>query len=269
MNKAQNHKAYKPVYQVRKNTGKARQIQKATQKLSVQSIRDICLRLGFDMSLPQLTALHDYIFLLQKWNQSMNLVGKNSWEDILTELVVDSLHLAKYLSLHPIYGPQDMIFSYADEKIHSFQYYAKNRDFEAWDLGAGAGLPGIPLRILWNQGNYTLVEVREKRSLFLNMACTKLGLENTFVCRDRAENFMQDKKAHLIVSRAFMPYEKMLPFVAPYLDNAENNASVIFLTLEKIDAKKYSSQEYQWNTKNIYEYSVKNSKKYFCEIEKI
>ena len=53
---------------------------------------------------------------------------------------------------------------------------------------------------------------------FLNTVCTKLGLENTFVSRGRAENFMQGKKARLIVSRAFMPYDKMLPFIAPYFD---------------------------------------------------
>ena len=156
-----------------------------------------------------------------------------------------------------------------NEKIYSFQHVENEQNFEAWDLGAGAGLPGIPLRILWNQGNYTLVEAREKRSLFLNMVCTKLGLENTFVCRERAENFMPNKKAQLIISRAFMPYAKMLDFVAPYLASQNENGAIIFLTLEKIDAAKFNTETVRWNTKNIYEYSVHNKKRYLCEIEKI
>ncbi len=274
MNKMPKANPYKPVYSIKRSTQKAKQVQRATQKLSVENVRELCRKMGFLPTVPQLAALQEYLFLLQKWNQSMNLVGKNTWEDILTELAADSLHLAKYLNSHPVFAPSGVPFFAQEEKLYSFACYENEQNFSAWDLGAGAGLPGIPLRILWNQGEYTMVEAREKRSLFLNMACTKLGLENTFVCRDRAENFMEEelqenRKAKLIVSRAFMPYEKMLPFVAPYLASGSDNGSIIFLTLEKIDASKYNSQEFQWNTKNIYEYSIKGKKRFFCEIEKL
>lgn len=260
---------YKPIYAVKKSRKNAFKVQQATQRLSVENIEQRCLKLGFSLTVPQLSALYNYLFLLQKWNQSMNLVGKSLWEDILSELIVDSFHLAKYLNAHPFFSPADMPFSAQNEKIYSFQYHENKHNFEAWDLGAGAGLPAIPLRILWNQGKYTLVEAREKRSLFLNMTCTKLGLENTFVCHDRAENFMQNKKAQLIVSRAFMPYDKMLDFIAPYLASQEENGSIIFLTLEKIDASQFNSETFQWNTKNVYQYTVHNKKKYLCEIQKI
>lgn len=269
MNKTQKPNPYKPIYKVKKNSGKAKQFLRTAQKLSVQSVGEHCLKMGFSLTLPQISALHDYLFLLQKWNQSMNLVGKSSWEEILDELAADSLHLAKYLNSHAYFAPSSVPFFSQNEKIYSFQYYENEHNFSVWDLGAGAGLPGIPLRILWNQGQYTLVEAREKRSLFLHTVCTKLGLEQTFVCRDRAENFMQNKKAKLIISRAFMPYDKMLPFVAPYLSDSCEQGSIIFLTLEKIDASKYNSPEYRWNTKNIHEYTVQGKKKYFCEIEKL
>lgn len=260
---------YKPIYAVKKNAKNTFKVQQVTQKLCVDSINEQCLKLGFALTMPQLSALHEYLFMLQKWNLSMNLVGKSSWEDILSELIVDSFHLAKYLNSHTFFAPSSLAFTLQNEKPYSFQYVENEHDFVAWDLGAGAGLPGIPLRILWNQGTYTLVEAREKRALFLNMVCTKLGLENTFVCRERAENFMQGKKAQLIISRAFMPYEKMLAFAAPFLASQNENGAIIFLTLEKNDASKFNSDTFQWNTKNIYEYSVHNKKKYLCEIEKI
>lgn len=274
MNSTPKKNPYKPVYTVKKSTQKTKQILRATQKLSVQNMQELCLKLGFSLTVPQLSALHEYLFLLQKWNQSMNLVGKSTWEEILAELVADSLHLAKYLNSHPHFAPPHAYFFQENSKIHCFEYCENEQNFEAWDLGAGAGLPGIPLRILWNQGHYTLVEAREKRSLFLNTVCTKLGLDSTCVCRDRAENFMENelhenRKAKLIVSRAFMPYEKMLPFIAPYIASDRENASVIFLTLEKINASKYNNQEFQWNTKNIYEYDIKGKKRFFCEIEKL
>jgi 16S rRNA (guanine527-N7)-methyltransferase len=260
---------YKPIYSVKKSSKNIFKVQRATQKLSVDSINELCLKLGFSLTMPQLSALYEYVFLLQKWNLSMNLVGKSTWEDIIAELIVDSLHLAKYLYSHPFFAPSTLPFNMQNEKLYSFQYHENEHRFSVWDLGAGAGLPGIPLRILWNQGTYTLVEAREKRALFLNMVCTKLGLENTFVCRDRAENFMAGKKAKLIISRAFMPYEKMLDFVAPYLASQNENGAIIFLTLEKINASKFNTDTFQWNTKNIYTYTVQNKKKYFCEIEKI
>lgn len=272
MNKKPN--PYKPIYSVKKSSKKFQQIQKSTRKLSVENLKEQCLRLGFSLTLPQLSALYEYLFLLQKWNLSMNLVGKSDWEEILSELVADSFHLAKYLNSHPVFAPLSIPFAQKNEKIHSFEPYENEHDFTAWDLGAGAGLPGIPLRILWKQGTYTLVEAREKRSLFLNTVCIKLGLENTFVSRGRAENFMQGKKTRLIVSRAFMPYDKMLPFIAPYLTSTQDpanstNGSVIFLSLEPIHAERFNSSEFKWNTKNIYEYTVNNKKKYLCEIEKI
>lgn len=260
---------YKPIYTVRKSSNKTKQIQVATQKLSQQNVYDICLQYGFSLQMPQANALTEYLFLLQKWNQSMNLVGKSSWQDILKELVLDSLHLAKYLNEHLIFGSEFLPYG-MNEKYHTFQFTENTKpNLETWDLGAGAGLPGIPLRILWNQGNYSLVEAREKRTLFLNMVNIKLGLENTFICRERAENFMQNKMANLIISRAFMPYEKMLPFIAPYLYSQKENGSVIFLTLEKIDAKKYNTEQYQWETTNIYEYKIQGIKRFFCEIQKI
>lgn len=272
MNK--NPNPYKPVYSVKKSSKKFQQIQKSTRKLSVENLKEQCLKLGFSLTLPQLSAVHEYLFLLQKWNLSMNLVGKSDWEEILSELVADSFHLASYLNSHSFFAPLSIPFTQKNEKIHSFETYENEHDFTAWDLGAGAGLPGIPLRILWKQGTYTLVEAREKRSLFLNTVCTKLGLENTFVSRERAENFMQGKKAQLIVSRAFMPYDKMLPFIAPYLASNQDsatpkNGSVIFLSLEPILAERFNFSEFKWNTKNIYEYAVKKKKKYLCEIEKI
>ena len=260
---------YKPIYTVRKNSNKTRQIQIATQKLSQQSVYDICLQHGFALQMPQVNALTEYLFLLQKWNQSMNLVGKSTWQDILKELVFDSLHLAKYLNNHTFFGSDFLPYGIT-EKYHTFQFTENTKqNLKIWDLGSGAGLPGIPLRILWNQGNYSLVEAREKRTLFLNMVTMKLGLQDTHVIRERAENFMQNKMAHLIISRAFMPYEKMLPFVAPYIESQKNNGAIIFLTLEKIDAKKYNNEQYQWETSNIYEYKIQGTKRFFCEIQKI
>lgn len=297
-----------PLFEIKSGTYKSKKIHYATLKLGMQSVSDICEKAGFLLNAPQAQQVTDYLYLLQKWNQSMNLVGKNSWKDVLSELVIDSLYLAKFLEENPRVKQNNLpSFEHQASKKYIFnrQNFYTNSDINAdfllsnsahstevsqkdnlrdslcynkyttWDLGAGAGLPGIPLRMFWQLGHYYMIEVREKRSFFLNTALTTLGLQNTYVFRGKAEDFMTTKVkqniyADLILSRAFMPFAKMLPFVAPYLRKEEQphktKSSIIFLSLEELDAKKYNSSHFSWETKTIYPYSVKNKQKFLCEV---
>ena len=98
----------------------------------------------------------------------------------------------------------------------------------------------IPLRILWNYGQYELVEAREKRTMFLKTQIAKYKIENTKAIWSRVENHLQNNCADLILSRAFMPVEKLLDFVFPYL---KNNGQILMLNLEE---NKISSDEYSF-----------------------
>ena len=136
-----------------------------------------------------------YLGLLIEWNKRMNLVGASDWREVLSRLVMDSWHLADHLAELPLpVQPRSL------------------------DLGAGAGLPGIPLRIFWNPGEYRLVEIREKRAIFLRVAVTKLGLPRTYVLRSRVEDLGTDVlSADLILGRAFKPWPEYLDLVRPML----------------------------------------------------
>ena len=121
----------------------------------------------------------------------MNLVGTRTAEDTFFTLVVDSLHLGRFLREDVEYGAVPC----------------------CWDLGSGAGLPGLPLRMIWQEGDYWMVEAREKRALFLSTVLAKYPLPGTHVFRGRAEAFMAGppaRTADLIVSRAFMPWPGVL-----------------------------------------------------------
>jgi len=274
--------SYTPLYAIRTGTFKSRKIHKATLKLSSQIVGEICARAGFALNIPQAQHITDYLSLLQKWNQSMNLVGKKLWQDVLSELIIDSLHLAQFLEENP--RTTDNILPTFSTNQHKKKYtfegssntYSLDNPLQTWDFGAGAGLPGIPLRILWQIGTYHMVEVREKRCLFLSTALTSLGLPNTHVFHGKAEDFMtknmeKEIYADLIVSRAFMPWEKMLPFVAPYLrkkthDINSRKGSIIFLTLEELHAQKYNAGEFTWETKQIYPYTIRGKTRFLCEV---
>lgn len=150
--------------------------------------------LGFFPDDQTCVSLSLYIGLLLKWNRVMNLVGPSDWRTLFDSLVADSFHLARLLPELPLPdAPQ------------------------CRDLGAGAGLPGIPLRALWREGAYVLVEVREKRALFLQNALALCALPGLRVYPGRAEDFLAaEGGGDLIVSRAFLPWERVLELIGPF-----------------------------------------------------
>lgn len=158
-------------------------------------------RLGFALTKAQAEGLSRYLTLLLKWNRTMNLVGRAGWPDVFRDLTADSLYLAEFLAALPL--PESPL---------------------ALDLGAGAGLPGIPLRLLWGAGDYVLVELREKRAVFLRQAVAELALPGVRVFHGRAEAVQPElarlglrPRADVIVSRAFLPWPKLLPLAAELL----------------------------------------------------
>lgn len=156
---------------------------------------------GLDFMLDGETAerLAVYLALLGKWNRVMNLVGPSSWREILSGLVADSLYLAAFLPSLPL----------------------PERPF-CRDFGAGAGLPGLPLRMLWQRGDYVLVEAREKRALFLQTCLAAVPLPGVEVYHGRAERFLEERgRADLTVSRAFLPWEKVLALIEKYSSAGE------------------------------------------------
>lgn len=150
---------------------------------------------GFKAAADQARVLAYYTTLLVKWNKSMNLVGPQGWEQVFHSLIIDSLHLADFLDSLDL--PESPV---------------------SLDLGAGAGLPGIPLRCLWQAGDYLLVEARQKRSIFMRTALRMMKLPRTNVFQGRAEKIPQGiLPADLILSKAFMPWKELLEFVKPML----------------------------------------------------
>lgn len=178
----------------------------ASNAIPREALSDRLQSLGFLPPEQAVAGLAVYLGLLMKWNRAMNLVGPSSWEDALDSLVADSFHLAAFLQ--EIDLPPEPV---------------------TWDLGAGAGLPGIPLRLVWRAGSYVLVEAREKRALFMRTVLAAVDLGETSVFQGRAEAFFRRAgQADLIVSRAFMPWPDMLDFIKAAL---APGGKVVFLTL--------------------------------------
>jgi len=103
----------------------------------------------------------EYAELLLRHNRGTNLIGPLSRDQVVEELLVDSILPA--LAIAPK-GP-------------------------LLDVGSGAGLPGIPLAIFSPETQVHLVEPRQKRSTFLRIATRRLSLDNVHIHHCRVEDF--------------------------------------------------------------------------------
>jgi 16S rRNA (guanine527-N7)-methyltransferase len=89
------------------------------------------------------------------------------------------------------------------------------------DVGSGAGLPGIPIKIARPDLQVTLVEADQDKSAFLIYACGALGLEHVNVVARRAEEAGQDPTLReafdIAVARALAPLPVLVELCLPFV----------------------------------------------------
>ncbi len=115
---------------------------------------------GLDLTPAQLDALETYYRELIAWNERVNLTGITEREQVIVKHFLDSLSLA------PLLTPTAALI----------------------DIGAGAGLPGLPLKIALPDLRLTLVDATRKKVDFLNHVIATLGLQETTAVQGRAED---------------------------------------------------------------------------------
>lgn len=84
------------------------------------------------------------------------------------------------------------------------------------DVGAGAGLPGIPIAIARPDIKMNLIEPMERRSEWLAAVVRELGLSNVNVIRARGEDVI-NLEIDVVVARAVAALAKLIGFTAPIL----------------------------------------------------
>ncbi len=134
-----------------------------------------CLNQTIDLSLnsDQVNKIIRYLDLMKKWNKVYNLTAITDPKEMIIKHIMDSL----------VIGP-----------------YLKGESFA--DIGSGAGLPGIPLSILYPEKKFILIDSRSKRTIFLNQVKFELKLNNVQVINKRAEE-IGNIKLDGVFSRAF------------------------------------------------------------------
>lgn len=91
----------------------------------------------------------------------------------------------------------------------------RETDRVAYDLGSGAGLPGLVVAIAAPGCRVVLVESRSRRAGFLELAVERLAIDNAEVAATRAEELTD--RADVATARAFAPLDRSWKVAFPLL----------------------------------------------------
>ena len=109
---------------------------------------ELSKKINIDITDEQLKKFYRYMDLLLEWNEKINLTAITETDEVILKHFIDSMTVFKYL------------------------VESKN----IIDVGTGAGFPGIPIAIMNQNKNITLLDSLNKRIIFLNEVCSELKI---------------------------------------------------------------------------------------------
>ena len=137
-----------------------------------------------------------YFELLVEWNEKINLTAITDKEEVYLKHFYDSIA--------PI--PQGLI---------------PNENIKLLDIGAGAGFPSLPMKILYPQLDVTIIDSLNKRINFLQLLAQELDLDGVHFYHGRAEDLAQDKNFRaqydFVTARAVARMQVLSELTIPYL----------------------------------------------------
>ena len=137
--------------------------------------------MGLTLDEPVQARLLAFLALLNKWNRAYNLTAVRDPRQMVSRQLLDSLSILPFVT--------------TDHLL---------------DVGAGGGLPGIPLAIVRPDSRFTLLDSNSKKTRFLTQCVMELGLSNVEIIHGRAEQCQPDQPFRQISSRAFTALDNMV-----------------------------------------------------------
>lgn len=93
----------------------------------------------------------------------------------------------------------------------------ENYNTKLLDIGCGPGFPSIPLKIVFNNLDITMIEATNKKVMFVKEEIEKLHLNNIRINHLRAEDFKEFDTYDYVTLRAVASVKELLPFTIPFL----------------------------------------------------
>lgn len=135
-----------------------------------------------------------FILSIIKANRSLRLTGAKSEDELVNKHLMDSLYLLKFMPLQ------------AGNML---------------DLGAGAGFPGIPIKILCLDNPLFVLDASRKKINFLKYTIEEIGLNNIEFLMGRAEEWARDgayrENFKFVLCRAVADMAVLMEIGLPFL----------------------------------------------------
>ncbi len=160
-----------------------------------------------------------YLALLRKWQKSVNLVSNNTIDEAQQRHFADSQQLAEHV-------PDNVTL---------------------FDLGSGAGFPGLVLAMIRPDLNVTLVESDTKKCTFLSTVSRETKTPVNII-NERIENVSCEIIPAIVTARALASLDKLLGYCEGWAQ--ENRA------LEMLFLKGARAQEEIEIAKEIYSFDI-------------
>ena len=131
-----------------------------------------------------------YLEELWSWNRRFNLTGLEDRKRIVIELFLDSLLPSPFLP-----GEGNLL-----------------------DVGSGAGLPGLPLKIHCPQREVFLLEPNSKKASFIRHIIRLIKLKGVQTIKSRVEHLPRETQYDMVTARAVAEFGKTLDWCAPLVN---------------------------------------------------
>ena len=150
---------------------------------------------GIKITDVQCDKLYRFYEMVIEKNKVMNLTAITDYEEFVIKHFVDSLMIAKVMDM--------------------------TMPMTVLDIGTGAGFPGVPIKIVYQETKVLLLDSLNKRLNFLNEVIAELGLKDITTIHSRAEE-LQAKGEYrenfdLCVSRAVSALPTLSEYCLPYV----------------------------------------------------
>jgi 16S rRNA (guanine527-N7)-methyltransferase len=163
----------------------------------MEKLKSAAKELGLELAPTQLEQFNSYYQELLDWNQRVNLTAITDYGEVQIKHFLDSLTVT-------LARPPSAI----------------KREFRLIDVGTGAGMPGIPLKIVFPALKLVLLEATAKKADFLRHITQKLGLENVEIVVGRAEEVAHQaqyrERFDLVLSRAVASLPTLVELTLPF-----------------------------------------------------
>ena len=154
-------------------------------------------KLGLQLNHRQLEQFRIYFEELITWNKRVNLTAITNFEEVQIKHFLDSLTVT--LALKPS---------------------ASDKGLSVIDVGSGAGLPGIPLKILFFEMRLVLLEATAKKAAFMEHLKRQLGLDDVEIVVGRAEEIAHQvqyrEQFDVVLSRAVASLPTLAELTLPF-----------------------------------------------------